>query len=178
MERRLRRQGPPLPDNWGTHVDEHVARQQKTLARAVQLTQHREPQRHRDSQQDAIRASAGCRCGWHRTASAVPLCGPSSHLPAQGGSPAKEAGLRSCCRAYDHALPNPHAKGFGFPPQTHHREGRALNSGGTQRVREVASPLPDSGDRTNPNRKAVGAAHTPHGGCLPPDPRAVFKFEA
>ena len=92
--------------------------------------------------------------------------------------PQKTAGLRSCCRAYDHALPNPHAKGFGFPPQTHHREGRALNSGGTQRVREVASPLPDSGDRTNPNRKAVGAAHTPHGGCLPPDPRAVFKFEA
>jgi hypothetical protein len=43
-------------------------------------------------------------------------------------------------------------------------------------VREVATPLPDSGDRTNPNRKAVGAAHTRVGAVCPQTPEGFLKF--
>ncbi len=43
-------------------------------------------------------------------------------------------------------------------------------------MREVAAPLPDSGDRTNPNRKTVGAAHTRLGAVCPQTPEGFFKF--
>lgn len=47
---------------------------------------------------------------------------------------------------------------------------RLFNTGGTRRVREVAAPLPDSGDRPNSNRKTVGAAHTRVGAVCPQTP--------
>ncbi len=43
-------------------------------------------------------------------------------------------------------------------------------------MREVAAPLPDSGDRINPNRKTVGAAHTRVGAVCPQTPEGFFTF--
>lgn len=84
----------------GLTSEQHVARQQTALARAVQLRSAVNPSSIVARSRALLAPGAGFLCVVSTVnASAVPLRDPSSHLPAQGSSPAKDAGLRSCCRA-------------------------------------------------------------------------------
>jgi hypothetical protein len=126
----------------------------------------------------ARRYSRRCRCarGQSLTASAVPLCGPSSHLPAQGGSPAKCA--RACVLAVARkpTRSQTRTRKPWVPPDDAARSVPGLPlAGGTHRVREVATPLPFR-RQNQPQPQNRGRCPHPRGGCLPPDPRAVFKF--
>ncbi len=67
-------------------------------------------------------------------------------------------------------------KATGSPRSCSTEWRQVFSTGGTRRVREVAAPLPDSGDRTNPNRKTVGAAHTRWGLSAPRPPRGFLRF--